>query len=64
MIEAFILAVWLPCGVVAADWLLCLVRHDLGPRDLMMATMLVCAGPIGLLFMASFYVGDDGEDEE
>ena len=63
MIDAFF-TVWLLCGIGAAFWLLWLVHHDVGPRDLMMSMMLICAGPIGLLFMASFYVGDDGEDEE
>jgi DMSO reductase anchor subunit len=63
MVDAFF-TVWLLCGIGAAAWSLWLIRDYISPRDLMMATMLVCAGPIGLLFVASMVWGDDGEDEE
>jgi hypothetical protein len=63
MTDAFF-TVWLLCGSGAAFWLLWLVRHDFGPRDFLMALILFCAGPLGLMFVASMVWGDDGEDEE
>jgi hypothetical protein len=63
MIDGLI-TVWLLCGIGAAFWQAWLIRDDYFPRDFLMSMMLLCAGPIGLLFMASFLVGDDGEDEE